>query len=140
MCFGSEAAKYADTLKEYIKDELHDWAYYRVLSKKADSSKKKQMLLGISSDEMRHARRMATAYFLSTGNHYFPDAEGMSERVPPFKLALRERFKEEYAAVAKYGKTADQTDDICLQEMLRGIAAEEKRHAMELQEMIEESI
>lgn len=140
MCFGTEAAKFADTLKEYISDELRDAEYYRILTKKADNGKKRQIIMNISNDEMHHARKLATAYFLSTGNYYFPNTESINERIPPFKLALRERFKEEYAAAAKYGKVAEETGDICLEELLSSMAKDEKRHALELQQMIEDSI
>ena len=141
MCFGTEAARFADVLKEYISGEFRDFEYYRILAKKADSQKKKQTILNISADEIRHARKLATAYFLSTGNNYYPYREEfMAMKVPPFRIALRERFKEEYASAAKYDKTAGETHDVCLRELLNGLSADEKQHAIMLQQMIEESI
>ena len=126
--FGTETAKYADKLKDYIADELRDSAYYRFLAKRANDEKNKQIIINISSDEMNHARRMATAYFLATGNNYFPNTDFIKRRIPQFKLALRERFQEEYAAAAKYNKAADETNDVSLQELLGSISTDEKGH------------
>ena len=140
MYFGTETARYENKLKDYIANELQDSEYYRILAKRASDEKKKQIIMNISSDEMNHARRMAAAYFLATGNNYSPNVGFIKSRIPPFKLALRERFKEEYAAAAKYQKMAEETSDISLQELLNSIITDEKRHAIELQHMIEESI
>ncbi|MDP4109789.1 MAG: ferritin-like domain-containing protein [Bacillota bacterium] len=140
MYFGADAAGYADAIRGYIDNEIYSSKYYELLARKAPSGKRKQTILKMSQDEIKHAKKLATAYFLATGNHYFSQPPGLYNRIPPFRIALRERFKEEYAASAKYSKTAEETDDSLLQELLGSLAQDERRHAAELQEMIEESI
>jgi len=137
-CFGPETAKVGDVLKEYIKDEIEDAQYYRILAFRAKSRREREIFAAASKDETRHAKKLSTAYFIATGKRYWPKSDLPDLRVPPLRLALRERFAEERAAAAKYEAAAKKTADRCLKEMLEDISLDERRHASEMIKMLED--
>lgn len=138
-CFGEGSMQYADTLKEYIRDELSDSRYYSILSQKAPNKEASRIFKNMANDEYKHAKRFATAYFLITGKIYFPSYNELPlVIVPPYREALRERYFAQSKDAVKYPKFAAQTNDPCLKKLAINTGKDEEKHAENIYELIED--
>lgn len=137
-CFGEESKKYAETLKEYIRDELSDSQYYTILATKAPNNEAAKTMRRLAADELRHARRFSVALFLITGETFFPPIRELPPViVPPYKQALRERYFAESKDAVKYPRFAEQVSDPCLKRLAIDTGKGEEEHARIILEMLE---
>lgn len=136
-CYGSGTRAAANYIKEYIRGELYAFAYYKHLAIMAKNKADRKLFREFSQEERIHARKLSTAYFIASGYSYFPK-EIPALKIPPYKMALRERFLEENSAHAKYEDLARKTDDECLAPLLKSLAQDELRHADAVLKVIEE--
>lgn len=139
-CFGSNSKQYADKLMEFINDEYRDSMYYNILSRRSQSASTRRLFREIANDELKHARRFAAAYFLITGKRYFPTRQTVEPvNVPQsFLQALRERYLAESRDVVKYRMFAQQTADRCLRRIALETADDERDHAEDIMELIQQ--
>ena len=131
--------KFAKILRGVIKNELHDWQYYKILSKRAPSQAAGKVLSQLAADELAHAREFLVALFYITGIKEEPKDPILPKiTIPPYSLALRERIMEERAANAKYTELARVMEkDESLRELFLKTAGDEARHATQLQALME---
>lgn len=138
-CFGSESVKYADQLVTYINSEYHDYLYYTALARRAPNARGRALFKSIAADEMKHARKWASAYFLITGKRYFPTRRTMGSISvnPDFNTALRERYMEESKDALKYRMFAQTSTDRCLTRMALEASDDERQHAQDILALIQ---
>jgi rubrerythrin len=138
-CFGSDSQRYANLLMEYINDEYRDYMYYTTLSRRAPTASGRRVFRNISGDEMKHARRWASAYFLITGKRYFPTRTTVEPvNVPSnYSQALRERYMAESRDAVKYRQFAASTTDRCLKRMATDTSDDERQHAQDILTLIQ---
>jgi hypothetical protein len=125
-----------ETLKQFIKDEICDAAYYTSLSRMFQGQAR-NMLLSHASDEKGHARRLQAEYFIRTGESHVPS--GPCEPVTGKMASLRVALQHEKAGANAYRKAAEQTASPELREVYSHNAADEERHAMEDRKLILEN-
>lgn len=137
-CYGEESMPYADTIKEFIRDELLDSRYYSILATKSPTKEAAKIFGKMSADELRHARRFSAAYYLITGKTYFPTYNELPPViVPAYKVALRERYKAESRDSVKYPDFAAMVNDPCLKRLANNTGKDEEKHAEEIYTLIE---
>lgn len=136
-CLGRGSEQYAALLREMIDGETEDFRTYQVLARKAGGTGTR-MLSTMAADERRHAKRLATAYFLITGERYqSPNQTGSR---PPMDLmnGLREQFIQEQRGSSAYQGAAQVTGDPCLRQLYQELAREEAAHARMIRSLLEQ--
>jgi rubrerythrin len=133
-CFGPESRPLAKKLLGYINDEYRDHLYYSSLARRAPDERAKRTLRRMASDELRHARQWSAAYYLITGEKYFPARPRAGEIAVPgsFSGALRERYSDEINSSREYSRFSQSSHDRCLSALAEETAADELRHARKL--------
>ena len=138
-CMGSAAAEMLEVLTGFIEEELADRRYYLALSRQAPAWAR-QRLRDIAADEGGHARRLMAVHYLITGECYRPAISCERIYIGRWCAALRERYHEEACGGLNYARAAEGTTDICLEQILSELSADEYRHAGEMLSMLERGI
>ena len=138
-CMGSAAAEMLEVLTGFIEGELADRRYYLALSRQAPAWAR-QRLRDIAADEGGHARRLMAVHYLITGECYRPAISCERIYIGRWCAALRERYHEEACGGLNYARAAEGTTDICLEQILSELSADEYRHAGEMLSMLERGI
>ena len=126
----------AELLERFAEDELYACAYYSALASKTRSYTARKLFCALSADESRHARRLCREHFLLTGNCIAPAAGSVS--LPPSLLdAVRLRRGEELSAAGRYDRMADAWPERDAAHIFAGLASDERRHASELERLLE---
>ncbi|MDR3551714.1 MAG: ferritin family protein [Clostridia bacterium] len=130
-CYGSDSAKYACDIMNFINDECHDSFYYAMLACRAPTAAAQRLCCYLSREERRHAKKWQAAYFVITGQKYMPNRSALGPICPPrsFSEALRERYIAEINGAAEYRGFAEQCTDPCLKKLAEDMAEEEQQHA-----------
>lgn len=138
-CYGPDAMRYADTLKDFINDEYHDCMYYSALARRAPTACAQRVFRMIANDEKCHARKLAAAYFLITGKQYMPTRCTVDPVNIPcsYAQALRDRYIAEMQGAAEYRQFAAQVTDPCLKQLALDLAQDESQHAQLILEQIQ---
>lgn len=136
-CLGRGSEQYAALLREMIDGETEDMRTYQALARRAGGAGAR-MLGTMAADERRHAKRLATAYFLITGERYQSPNQNGSR--PPMDLmtGLREQFIQEQRGSSAYQGAAQETTDPCLRQMYQELSREEAAHARMIRNLLEQ--
>lgn len=136
-CLGRGSERYAALLREMIDGETEDMRTYQTLARRAGGAGAR-MLGTMAADERRHAKRLATAYFLITGERYQSPNQNGSR--PPMELmtGLREQFIQEQRGASAYQGAAQETSDPCLRQMYQELSREEAAHARMIRNLLEQ--
>lgn len=138
-CMGSAALEMLDVLAGYIEEALSDRRSTMALVRQAPSWAR-QRLRDIAAGQASQARRLMAAYYLITGECYRPSVNGSQIIVGRWCPALRERYHAAACSGFNYARSADDTTDPCLTELLNELSADSYRHAGELMRMLERSL
>ena len=136
-CLGQNSAMYAPLLREMMDGETEDFRTYQALARRAGGNATR-MLSTMAADERRHAKRLAAAYFLITGEQYrSPNLNGSR---PPMDLmtGLREQFIQEQRGASAYQGAAQETGDPCLRQLFQELGQEEMAHARMIRSLLEQ--
>ena len=114
----------AGELEELIRDELADARAYRTLARLLP--RERECLLRMAHDEMLHAKRLETVFYLAEGRRFCPEKPA---RVCAACLTeeLRGRWKEELDAAERYTALARRAAEFA--PVFTEMAADEARHA-----------
>ena len=121
----------ADSIQEYINEELNDSIYYFELSKFAPNENSREILLNIGRDEKSHAENFKQAYYYLTGRVYLlkqikvPEISGYEEGLKNRLLAETENYK-------KYSKDYIEAQNKYLKNLFFMIRTSEAQHAMRI--------
>ena len=120
----TEKAPLAETLTERITDELTDHVLYMRLAR--CSGRYASSMRRMAQDEARHAAKLSTLYFLTTGckSQACPGAAGPLDTLC---LTVRTRYAEELKGAERYRALAEEYPEHA--ELFCGLAEEEREHA-----------
>ncbi len=135
-CLGSSSAPHGGQLQKYIREELDGWQLYRHLSRKV-SGPHARTLAALASEKHRCARRLAAAYFLISGVHFWPTDQLETPRLTAWLGMLRDRFSTEQHQEHRYRAAACDTSDPCLRELFTELAGDCATHASVLRSLLE---
>lgn len=121
-------------LREFMDDEAADAQFYCVLASKTTGCTRRT-LSEIAADERRHLKKLRTKYFILTGETY--DPAPACPVIYSVSDALRKRYEGEIRGAAAYRAAADMTAREDLADTYLEFAADESRHAMEIERLIE---
>ena len=138
-CFGESSIQFADRLMEFVSDEYIDCICYLKLARMAKTPRSRKLFKSIAVNEMQHSKQFAAAYFLITGKRYFPTKKtiGPAEVPSLYIQALRQSYLKESRDAVKYHLFARQCNDNCLKRMTEAASLDEKRHAQNILELIQ---
>ena len=137
LCLGRGSARYAPMLQEMVDGEAENGRLYQALTRRATGNSAR-MLGGLAADQRRHVRRLATAYFLITGERCQPQGQGGNRPVPDLMTGLREQFIQTQREAAAYQGAAAENSDPCLRQLFRELAQEKGTHTRMIRTMLEQ--
>lgn len=137
VCLGQGSAMYAALLREMIDGETEDWRIYQSLARRAGNNATR-LLSSLAADERRHAKRLAAAYFLITGERYQPPGQHAPRPTPDLMTGLREQFIQEQREASAYQGAAAETTDPCLRQLYEELGQEEAMHARMIRNLLEQ--
>jgi rubrerythrin len=121
-------------LRKFMDDEAADAQFYCVLAAKTTGCMRRT-LSNIAADERRHLKKLRTKYFILSGETY--DPAPVCPVIYSVSDALRKRFEGETKGAAAYKAAAEETARKDLADTYLDFAADEARHAMEIERLIE---
>ena len=130
---GGESTE-AARLKAFMDDEACDAQQYALLARHFRGHAG-QRLMGISSDERHHLKKLKAKYFILTGQTYTPP--GSCPFVRSVRETLRQKVRGEAEGARAYLDAATDTAYDDLSETYRALAADEERHSQLLGGIIE---
>lgn len=123
-CMGSQAMEFIEVIEGYAQEELVDASTYRQLARLAPTRTAAAALRELGRAADQHARELSAAWYLITGE---TKQQGVASVILP-RLPYRELLRERYHAAAcnglNYARTADSTEDYCLQKMMQRFSNE----------------
>ena len=125
-----------EELEAFMNGEMRSISFYQTLAGQCTGCAR-QTLLRIMTDERRHLKMMQLEYFMRTGDSFVPAVPIPAEKTGVL-AALREGFLAENETAAAY-TAAGESRDGELGEIYAEIAADERRHAGQLREIIARS-
>ena len=99
----------------------------------------RRCLQQLAADEERHARRLLSVYYLTTGQCHRPAIPTCPCDVPAWCPLLRQLYHRENCGAERYEQGAAGMTDACLQEIFAELAAEERRHARQILQLLEKT-
>ena len=137
VCLGRASVMYGARLEEMIDAEMEDWRTYQGLARRAGGSAARA-LGSLAAEERRHVKRLATAYFLITGQRYQGRGQGGGRPAVDLMLGLREQYIREQRGAAAYQSAAEEASDPCLRQLFGELAEEESLHAQAIRGLLEQ--
>ncbi len=128
-CMGSAAMESLEVLQGFLREELADRRTYLFLARRAPTAEARSVFRAVAEEEGRHARKLAAALYLITGERYCPAICYPPLRYDGYCAALRERYHEEACGGFNYRRASQETLDPCLQQLLMAFSQDEYRHA-----------
>ncbi len=138
-CMGSAASEMLDVIAGYIEAALSERRYLLALARQAPSWAR-QTLRDIAADLQSHARQLAAAYYLITGQRCRPGAAAERIYVGRWCPALRERYHAAACSGFNYARSADDTTDPCLAKLFKSLSEDAYGHAEELMGLLERQL
>ncbi len=136
-CLASAAEKELADIQAFIEEELEDRRTYLAYARCAPNATARRILRELAAEEGGHARRLMGVYYIITGQCYKPAVNmGRTEQLP-WCQALRDRYHAETCGGYHYQQWAQETDDVCLGNILAQFSADEYRHAAMLLHLLE---
>ncbi|MCI2106113.1 MAG: ferritin-like domain-containing protein [Intestinimonas sp.] len=123
--------------QRFIRDELSDHQRYTDMARQADRTASR-LLLQAAADELRHARRLSTAFFLTSGVRYWPVETVHPRSDAPLPAALRDRFLAEQEGEGAYRAAAAAVPDTRLRVMFLELADKEHAHIGLILDLLEQ--
>lgn len=139
LCLGDASAVELPTLERLLDLTWEARRIYRALSRPAHKSgrSRETLLPTLMIAKEAQARRLATAHFLISGKHCELKA-GPLPRFSSLHLALRDRYRAEQEIALLCLTAAAASQDPCLMELYRALAAENQGLAGRLREWLEQ--
>lgn len=139
LCLGDASAVELPTLEKILDLTWEARRIYRALSRPThrNSHSRETLLPTLMAAKETQARRLATACFLISGEHCEMKA-GPLPRFPSLHLALRDRYRAEQETALLCLTAAAASQDPCLMELYRDLAAENRDLAGRLREWLEQ--
>lgn len=139
LCLGDASAVELPTLEKILDLTWEARRIYRALSRPTQPKgrSRETLLPTLMAAKETQARRLATAHFLISGEHYELKA-GPLPRFPSLHLALRDRYRAEQETALLCLTAAAASQDPCLMELYRALAAENQSLAGRLREWLEQ--
>lgn len=134
---GEDSEGEGESLRRYIAQELQSWRGFMVL---AGSGKGSTPLKSCGGEELHHARRLSTAYFLISGIRYLPAERTAAPRWSSREQGLRELFQASQRAELEYRRAAEETMDPALRSLYLELAREEAVHLSRIRLVLEETL
>jgi len=128
-CMGSAAMESLEVLQGFLREELADRRTYLFLARRAPTTEARCVFRTLAEEEGRHARKLAAALYLITGERYCPTICYPPLRYAGYCAALRERYHEEACGGFNYRRASQESLDPCLQQLLLEFSQDEYRHA-----------
>ena len=126
-------------LRRFIDEEVSMARTYRHYARCAPPTARRT-LLRMADDELAHARTLLSAHYLMTGKYYQPPTAAGEEPSLPWCQLLRELYHQEACGGWEYGQAAEDTEDVCLQDIFRQLSRTEYGHAAMLLHLLENSL
>lgn len=139
LCLGDASAVELPTLEKILDLTWEARRIYRALSRPSHQSgrSRETLLPTLTATKETQARRLSTAHFLISGEHCEMKA-GPLPRFPSLHLALRNRYRAEQEVALLCLTAAAASQDPCLMELYRELAAENQDLAGRLREWMEQ--
>lgn len=138
-CMGTEAETDLAVVAGFAEDEQVEQRQERALSGQAPTWAR-QTLLTLSAHAAARQRRLLAAYYLISGDVYFPDALTERVYVRKWRPALRERYHALACAAMNYARAADGTPDPCLNALFEELSADAFQCAAAVEQLLERSL
>jgi len=124
----------AEILREFIKNELCDAAYYDILACRTSFQKARNIFRCAAADERCHAKKLQAEYFILTCDTCSPPHP--TPCVPATLCALRDRYQSEKKGSEAYMTAAAETSNAALADLYTCFAHDEARHSEEMKALI----
>lgn len=124
-------------LRDFMDDEANDGQIYRALASMCGGCTR-QALLSISSDEMRHLRKLKAKYFILTGEVYMPPKA--CPLIYTVCDTLRRKRAGELEGAAAYKAAAEKTSINELSDTYLELSFDETKHSRIIDCIIENII
>ncbi len=129
-CMGSEAMLSVEVLQGFLREELGDAQVYTYLARRFPRrGETAQTLRVMAEEEKRHARELAAAIYLVTGETYCPRVCAEQPDTRDACALLRRLYHAEACGGYNYARAAEETLDHCLAELFTVMSGDEYRHA-----------
>lgn len=135
-CMGTQAQLAIDVLRGFWQEELADRRRYEQLARHTAQVQARRLFRRLAAEEAGHARKLSAALYLITGEKYSPKVYFGALAPQDYCVQLRELYHEEACGGFNYARAAQETNDLCLKEMLAGFSADEYRHARSILELL----
>ena len=139
-CMGTQAQLAIDVLKGFLQEELADKCRYEMLARRAFAPQARRLFSRHAAEEARHARKLSAALYLITGEScqmkYYPAPLPLR----PYCEQLRELYHEEVCGGFNYARASQETNDLCLKELLASFSDDEYRHARAILELLSHAV
>lgn len=139
-CMGTNSLASTEVLQGFIREELGMVHTYKRLSCCLRNMEARRMFAQFAQDEGLHAKKLASAYFLMTGERYWPTVQGEMPSRGEYCKVLRERYHEEACTGFNYERAANEVLDPCLKEMLMQFSEDEYCHARRILDLLAKTI
>ncbi len=136
-CLGDGAQNDVPRLEELARQAVHDGRVYQGLVRRAGGAAAR-VLAGMAADQRRHAKKLAAAYFLITGQRWQGPPPEMERTGQELMMVLREQYMAEQRGGAAAQAAAQETDDRCLGQLFDELAREKQEHARVIRALLEQ--
>lgn len=136
-CLGDGAQSDVPRLEELARQAVHDGRVYQALVRRAGGAAAR-VLAGMAADQRRHAKKLAAAYFLITGQRWQGPTPEVERAGQELMLVLREQYMAEQRGAAVAQAAAQETDDRCLGQLFDELAREKQDHARVIRALLEQ--
>ncbi|MBQ0037662.1 MAG: ferritin-like domain-containing protein [Clostridiales bacterium] len=137
-CMAGSTPEMEALLGRSIDDELSDRCAYLTYARCAPSYARRRLQM-MAADEERHARRLMTVYYLTTGRCYRAAVPDCRCTGLPWCQLLRQLYHRENCGARHYEEGAENMEDFCLREIFLELAADERCHARQILQLLEKT-
>lgn len=121
-CMGSLAKASVGVVAGFIDEELAIRRTCLALSQRVYQDNIRQLLRRIARERSAAARQLKAAYYLITGTCHAPTITAESPCWRCLQEALRACYHQEACSGFNYQRAADETDDLCLQNIFHQLS------------------
>ena len=132
------AGDMAALLCSLINSKALNLKYYTVLARRYQGKSPGKIFSSLARDEAAHLRKLQTAHYILTGDSCVPHMEPV--RITSVLAALRTCYLSEREGEKTFTMASLQDDEPKRTQLFAHIAADEARHALLLEELIENTL
>lgn len=129
-----------DDITRVIEGQLEQCIFCRALSRMSPGRRAARALTLIANRDYSSAKKIASAYFMVSGDYFFPRRDRKPENVPYYRSSLRNAWKNEVSLTAQCTTASEKTEDVSLMKALLEGARGHAENAVELRRLIEQSL